>query len=345
MKQVLWILALLFAGWQVNAQVPSSCLTNTELEALYRKDIAHMALVYMYETHASDTTLIDIPQPYIDSVKRAMAAVFNLGAQLEADSVMRRHCIRQDRHMEGFHLSGARNGVNLYVKVDPSKTWTDGWKSLNAVTGYATLDELMAHCGFQVTGFNNTSGTANIKTAEIINGKAFADSLLKLDGILEVSFIPAVGDGNYIRYTYNNGAAHLVFRLGWGDCPSGCTGNKLWYYTVDGQCRVTLDSVRTIQATGTYPVPNNCGITGFRDPQQDIAVAVYPNPTTGGVLLQTSGNKSYDYKLMDQQGRVLLKGKVNSKETLRLDAYAKGIYLLRLSDAGGKGRSEKILLQ
>lgn len=334
----------------MNAQVPSSCLTNTELDALYRKDIAHMALVYMYETHASDTTLIDIPQPYIDSVKRAMAAVFNLGDQLEADSVMRRHCVRQDRYLEAAHLYGARFGVFLQVKVDTLKTWTAGWRNLNAVTGYTALDGLMAHYGFQVANYNNIVGSvydnsAEIITNRIINAQAFADSLLKLDGILEVWYSPLVGDGNFIRYSYDNGAAHLVFRMGWGDCPSGCTGNKLWYYTVDGQCRVTLDSVRTIQATGTYPVPNNCGITGFRDPQQDIAVSVYPNPTTGGVFLQTSGNKSYDYKLMDQQGRVLLKGKVNGKETLRLDAYAKGIYLLRLSDAGGKGRSEKILLQ
>ncbi len=329
----------------MNAQVSSSCLTNTELEALYRKDIAHMALVYMYETHASDTTLIDIPQPYIDSVKRAMAAVFNLNAQLEADSVMRRHCIRQDRHMEGFHLSGARNGVNLYVKVDPSKTWTDGWKSLNAATGYAALDELMAHCGFQVTGFNNTSGTANIKTAEIINAKAFADSLLKLDGILEVTFIPAVGDGNYIRYTYSNGAAHLLFRLGWGDCPMGCTGNKLWYYTVDGQCRVTLDSVRTIQAPGTYPIPSNCGITGLQDPQPGIRFSIYPNPTAGSLLLKTDGNKHYDYKLMDPHGRVLLRGKVNGTTTIALEAYARGMYLLQVSDPAGNRRSEKILLQ
>ncbi len=247
--------------------------------------------------------------------------------------------------MEGFHLSGARNGVNLYVKVDPSKTWTDGWKSLNAATGYAALDELMAHCGFQVTGFNNTSGTANIKTAEIINAKAFADSLLKLDGILEVTFIPAVGDGNYIRYTYSNGAAHLLFRLGWGDCPMGCTGNKLWYYTVDGQCRVTLDSVRTIQAPGTYPIPSNCGITGLQDPQPGIRFSIYPNPTAGSLLLKTDGNKHYDYKLMDPHGRVLLRGKVNGTTTIALEAYARGMYLLQVSDPAGNRRSEKILLQ
>lgn len=350
MRNILWLLALLGAGWQAQAQVQSSCQSTAVLQTLYGKDIAHMALVYLYDMNLPDTALIDIPQPYIDSVERAMAAVFNLDNQLEADSVMRRHCIRQDRRIEPQHLSGARNGVFLRVKIDTSKTWTNGWRSLNAVTGYAALDGLMAHYNFWVENYTGVAGSlydhsATIRTDRIINAKAFADSLSKLEGIQHVWYVPAAGDGNYIHYGCDNGVAYLLFRLGWGDCPLGCTAEKLWYYRVDTQCRVTLDSVKTFPGPGTYPVPSNCGITGFRDPQQDIAVSVYPNPTTGGVLLQTSGNKSYDYKLLDQQGRVLLKGKVNGKETLRLDAYAKGIYLLRLSGPNGKGRSEKILLQ
>lgn len=115
---------------------------------------------------------------------------------------------------------------------------------------------------------------------------------------------------------------------------------------MDAQCRVSLDSVKTFLAPGTFPVPSNCGITGLQDPQPPgIRFSVYPNPTAGNLLLQTDGNKYYDYKLMDLQGRVLLRGKVNGTTTIALEAYARGIYLLQVADPAGSRRSEKILLR
>lgn len=350
MKKNILFFFFFLTGFWAKAQVQSSCNSSASLQALYGKDIAHLALVHMYNTQSADTAGIDIPQAYIDSVGRVMAAVFNLNDQLEADSVMRRHCIHQDNYLAETHLSGARRGVTLQVKVDSFKAWTAGWRNLNAVTGYTTLDELMAYYGFQVNSYSYFGGsildnTANIHTAQVINAKAFADSLRKLDGILDVWFSPNAGDGNYIRYSYANDAAYLMFRLGWGDCPSGCTADKRWYYKIDNQCRVTLDSVHIYLAPGPYPIPENCGITGLHDPQQDISLSIYPNPAADVIMLETKGNKNYDYKLIDQHGRILLKGKVNGKETLQLGGYAKGLYLLRVSDKAGKGRSEKIILE
>lgn len=334
------------------AQVQSSCSTSTLLQTLYGKDIAHLALVHMYNTQSPDTVSIDIPQPYIDSVGRAMAAVFNLNSQLEADSVMRRYCIHQDRYNTNtpMHLSGARNGVTLQVKVDSFKAWTAGWRNLNAVTGYATLDALMAHYGFQVNSYIYIGGsmsdnTAMIHTAQVINAKAFADSLRKLDGILDVWYSHLVGDGNYIRYRYENGAAYLMFRLGWGDCPMGCTADKRWYYNVDDQCRVSLDSVRLFLAPAPYPIPNNCGITGLHDPQQDIRFSVYPNPATDVLNLVMKDQGNYNYKLSDTYGRLILKGSVKGNIALHLGSVAKGIYLLQVSDKQGNRHSEKIILE
>lgn len=350
MKNMFIFLALLCAGRGALAQVQSSCQSSADLQSRYSKDIAHLALVRMYDVQSADTTLIDIPQPHLDSVGRAMAAVFNLNNQLEADSVMRRYCIHQDRYLQALHLSGARNGVSLQVKVDSFKAWTAGWRNLNAVTGYTALDALMAHYGFEVKqyyyiGGSQIDNSAAIRTTQVINAKAFADSLKKLDGIVDVWFDGGAGDGNYIQYRYDNGAAYLMFRLGWGDCPAGCTAEKRWYYKIDDLCRVTLDSVRTSQGPGTRPLPGNCDATGLHDLQQDIQLSIYPNPTAGRIILAVTGNKNYDYKLLDQQGRVLLQGKVNGTTSLQLEGYAKGIYLLRVSDKTGKGRSEKILLQ
>lgn len=350
MKKIILFFLAGIAGFVVKAQVQSSCNTSASLQTLYGKDIAHLALVHMYNTQSADTAGIDIPQPYIDSVGRAMAAVFNLNDQLEADSVMRRHCIHQDNYLTELHLSGARNGVTLQVKVDSFKAWTAGWRNLNAVTGYTTLDALMAHYGFQVNSYSYIGGsildnTANIHTAQVINAKAFADSLRKLDGILDVWFSPNAGDGNYIRYSYENDAAHLMFRLGWGDCPSGCTADKRWYYKIDDQCRVTLDSVRTYLAPGPYPVPNNCGITGLHDPQQDIRFSVYPNPATDILSLIMKDQGNYSYQLTDTYGRLVRKGSVKGKTALYLGGFAKGMYLLQVSDKQGNRRSEKIILE
>lgn len=350
MKKILLLIFTLTGSLLATAQVQSSCSSSATLQTLYGKDIAHLALVHMYNTQSPDTIGIDIPQPYIDSVGRAMAAVFNLNSQLEADSVMRRHCIRQDNYLTELHLSGARNGVTLQVKVDSFKAWTAGWRNLNAVTGYATLDALMAHYGFQVNSYiyiggSITDNTAMIHTPQVINAKAFADSLRKLDGILDVWYSPNAGDGNYIRYSYENGAAHLMFRLGWGDCPMGCTADKRWYYKIDDQCRVTLDSVRIYLAPGPYPIPGNCGITGLQDPQQSIRFSVYPNPATDVLNLVMKDRGNYTYQLSDTYGRLIRKGNVKGNIAIYLGGFGKGIYLLQVSDKQGNRRSEKIILE
>ncbi len=345
MKKILCLFLVFLACLTVRAQIQSSCQSGTALQTLYSKDIAHIALVYLYETQSPDTALIGISQPYLDSVGRAMAAVFNLNDQLEADSVMRRHCIHQDRYPGAEHLSGARNGVSLQVQVDPAQAWTAGWSALNAVTGYATLDALMALYGFQVISYSNGSGsdkTAVIRTAQVINAKAFADSLRKLDGILDVRFVNSVGDGNYIRYTYNNGAAYLMFRMGWGDCPLGCTAEKRWYYKIDDQCRVTLDSVRLYLAPGAYPIPTNCGITAIKDPVPVSLFVIYPNPATNAVTIALNGSETYSYTLADSYGRQVAYGIAKGTVTLFLSGFAKGFYGLQVADKRETGKSKSL---
>jgi hypothetical protein len=46
-----------------------------------------------------------------------------------------------------------------------------------------------------------------------------------------------VGDGSFIyAYLRSDGGFDVVFKLGFGDCPSGCTENDYRYFSTDGAC-------------------------------------------------------------------------------------------------------------
>ena len=138
-----------------------------------------------------------------------------------------------------------------------------------------------------------------------------------------------------------------MFRMSWGDCPAGCTSYKKWYYQVDDQCRVTLDSIalKNIYNQNAYPRPANCGITAIKDPVPAINFVVYPNPATHIVFLAINGNETCSYKLTDSYGRLMLQGNVKGTTSLPLTGFAKGLYWLQVTDKRGNRQGEKLVLK
>ncbi len=44
-----------------------------------------------------------------------------------------------------------------------------------------------------------------------------------------------MGDRPNLQAMKNDGRWYVVFRDAWGDCPAGCTGQQLYYFTVSGE--------------------------------------------------------------------------------------------------------------
>jgi hypothetical protein len=115
----------------------------------------------------------------------------------------------------------------------------------------------------------------------------------------------------------------------------------------------------TIQQTAGQPsvtsfVKNDDGATlrqGFHQPyyyeieRNDLNAAIFPNPNNGQFSFQVAvdENVAFDYQLMDQQGRSVLKnsGSGNNLIEVNIEQPATGMYHLQIV-SGDKSSSFKI---
>ena len=343
--RLLLILITLLSCSGVYAQTPSSCAPPALLTSTYDNDVRDMALSRMYAIASPDTSLIEVPALHRDSVLSGLAAICNLGATLEADSVFRSYCIHS--YPNGYIRR------SLHVKVDTSFAWARQWAGLLNTTGNAPLDAFMALHGFTLSSYfclsahEYLNNFATITADHALNWKAFADSLALFPGVLYVDLQQSLVIGDNNRITYQRDAArNYTFYLGWGDCPSGCTSSKVWKYKVDDLCNVTLTSV-TQGGPDPYPTPANCNLfplTVKTAATQALSITTYPNPATDLLHVSaTGGTGSCTYTLTDMCGRTLLSGIVSTAVTVRTTGLPAGIYILAVTDAGGQCRYEKVV--
>ncbi len=65
----------------------------------------------------------------------------------------------------------------------------------------------------------------------------------------------------------------------------------------------------------------------------DVAIKVYPNPTTQYLYAEQQDNHQMEIRLIDLGGKTLFTKKVNSKEAIDVSGFVTGLYLIELRDA------------
>lgn len=88
----------------------------------------------------------------------------------------------------------------------------------------------------------------------------------------------------------------------------------------------------------THQTPNNLFSQGFHQPtyqivsvnkpKGEIAIRVYPNPSTDVVFIECSG--TFGWTLLDIAGRILDK---NTSQFVQMGLYPSGIYVLKIQQA------------
>lgn len=305
---------LLFCSLQVKSQVASSCSPSAALVHSYENDCRYLALQHLYNTHSPDTINIEIPNKYYDTVMAGMAAICNTGSAIFADSIFNNYCIHEYRIPFSFRVS-----------CDPSMAWSG-----MAIDTFCRLHGVMVSGGTSSYGSFIVTLTAN----RVINLRAFGDSLLHFPGIYSADYSSLiVGDGSHITYAGGT-TTQYAFQLGWGDCPAGCIDSKIWTYTVDALCNVTLVSVIT---SGIYPGPaplRNCNLNplSVTTPNDHITFNVYPNPATTELYLEPSNqNQDMPYTLSDIYGRTVCSGTITKSAIVDLHSLPAGIYLISIN--------------
>lgn len=83
--------------------------------------------------------------------------------------------------------------------------------------------------------------------------------------------------------------------------------------------------------------------TGIKENQSQINISVYPNPASDFITVKANIDlSSSPYSIIDQAGRQVLTGKLNSEVTfIEISQFEKGIYLFQV--AGQRRRSFKVI--
>lgn len=103
-----------------------------------------------------------------------------------------------------------------------------------------------------------------------------------------------------------------------------------------GQVAYTSQSSQSGVVNAGVQQPVKVIMVGSEEPVSDMTLRIYPNPTMDKLILELSGEDlergQHSFSLYDLCGKPLLQRRILSmSEIVSLDAYANGMYLLKVS--------------
>ena len=329
MKRLILLLNLFVCTQAIHAQIQSNCNPSNVLIAYYDQDIKHLALKRIYDLKSPSVDSIKIPEKFQDTIRKGLAAIFNLTNLKERDSVFDHYCIHQSISDKLF--------TSIYVGVDKSFAWTQQWKNKNITTGIPDLDKLLSTHGFTVSSYSNLINYAVLTTNQLINIMPLCDSLEKFAGVLYSEPQPVNGDGDKIIYTKIGNDRFYDFTVGYGDCQSGCTGKHTFKFKVNSNCSVNYLGVFDVTTSGyNIPKPINCNIsaTSIKKHIARELINIYPNPSNNHIFVETSVPGLIE--LYNLQGQLILNTAIIQAVTkIDLSGLPKGVYMLKASTDNG----------
>lgn len=322
MKQIFLLVVGTVIMFQLNAQTPSDCTIPWILEQEYNIDVIDLAYQRMYDIHSPDTIFIDLPTIYRDTIWHGLAAIFNAFQIPERDTIFDIYCVHQSSIYDilGHYIS---------IKIDTTYEWTSAWLISNITTGYTELDNLLSHYGFNLHGNVTFHNNIDLVTNQIINTRAFCDSLEKFEGIILAYADGHEGDGSYIKYDKTANDQFYDFSFGWGDCPAGCINRYIWHFKVNYEnCSVEYMGNEAYIWNPVFSDPPNCNITNINLLNSNPGIKVFPNPTKGKFAIESEDVRNI--KVYNLLGELIKELSGNNRNEVDLSNCEPGIYLVKI---------------
>lgn len=333
MKKLYFLLFVLLWMAGAKAQVQSDCTVLPVLLNYYDRDIKHLALCRMFQTHSPDTVLVTIPQEYIDTIAEGMAGIVNAIPAIPAsDSVFNLYCVH-NRH-------GCINESGYFVKVDKSYAWTDAWQNLQALTGDPLMDTIMVRYSLFVERFDcNSSGCyAKINSDNTWNSYALCDTLELVPGVIWADLSGMSGDDSYIGYNVISDERYFDFSFEWGDCMSGCGYHHIWKFKVSPACEVTFLGMETNYyffswGVEPFPDPINCNIfQSIKEINDTHFLSIYPNPSSTNITIESSSIPS-QLSILNLNGQKLINRQITEPSAaIDISSLPGGVYFIKLKN-------------
>ncbi|MEP6793660.1 MAG: T9SS type A sorting domain-containing protein [Saprospiraceae bacterium] len=294
-----------------------SCEAPDSIKEKYRDDADRLALEKINRENLTYKDSVFIPQVISDTFLNALIAVYNAIDIPERDTVI---------SMFDIHVFPTMSLDQFLVAADSNLLWMKNLHQGIIPTGYHPLDSLIEIYDLSIDEYDPEYNwffyhVVYFKSSRNYNIPALADLF---DALPEVHFAePTYGccDGNTIHEPFFEDELEgigLVYFVGWGDCPAGCTGGRSWYFRIYDDCTVDF-----IQSFG-QPLPYT-----RTEENPKVSVKIWPNPFND--FIEVDGiQESFQYSILNSYGQQLIKGKFSGKGIMHLDIMNPGIYLLTI---------------
>jgi len=197
------------------ASLPDSMKSIYEGEALFLAMREHL-------NTPGDTTIF----PNSASVQRyynALIHVFNETGAVR-DSIIQEYSIR----LLPEFLPG-----DLLVGINSAANWTTSWRNGSRLTGNSLIDNLMDRYSFQLESYSQVLNYVHLRSPLTFNVMAVGQKFEQVTGVLYAEPNGLIGDGNNITGESDREGIHLIYSVGYGDCPAGCTARHYWDVSID----------------------------------------------------------------------------------------------------------------
>lgn len=139
-----------------------------------------------------------------------------------------------------------------------------------------------------------------------------------IPGVFVSEQVGSCCDGNNIWDSIYSDHVELIYSVGWGDCPSGCTERRFWKFNVYHEC--------SVEFVGSYgnPLP----IVGMNTINKK-SISVKPNPFIEFISIDGIDNR-FNYSITNSFGQILLKGQSTNNILDNFNGLTCGIYFLTI---------------
>lgn len=307
--------------------VPSSCTAPDSIVKKYNTDADRLTLRKIYQNNLNYVDSIDIPQIHADTILNALIAVYNATFLPARDTVVAIYEI---------HSFPEPDINRIAITADSNLTWMQQIRNGVSPTGNSTIDSLTNLYHLNLTAYSTIS-FGPYPTHRVIfisdsnyNFQALTSTYTAINDIYSSFTNGWAGGGYEITSTIYSDHVELIYSIGWGDCPSGCSYRRYWKFKVYYDC-----SVEFVSSYG------NSLTTAIGEFNNSLPITISPNPFNS--YIKISGIKgNYDYVIYNILGKELVRKKVLENQIDNLDWLPSGYYFLKI-DANGKSITKKLM--
>lgn len=123
---------------------------------------------------------------------------------------------------------------NFLIEADTSEIWVKTLIGNHLYSGNPKFDSLMQQFNLNFRNYYNFTGFTGFSfySQNQLNLYPLFNSIKSINGVKSVFANSVIGDGNNITAEIFNDYIQLVYRYGFGDCPSGCIYSHYWMFRV-----------------------------------------------------------------------------------------------------------------